>query len=44
MFNMNKMKSWDAAAKFPELAKLKSKVVNNPKIKAYLAARKETAM
>jgi len=42
MFNINKMKSFDQAAKFSELSKVKSKVENKPKLNVYWARRKDT--
>ena len=42
MYSVKKFMGYDAAAAYPELKALQDKVENNPKIKTYLAQRKET--
>ena len=42
MYGMLKFLEYDGAAAFPELKTLRDKVEANPKIKAYLAQRKDT--
>jgi len=42
VYNIAKNSPYDAAAKFPELQALKTKVEANPAMKEYLANRKET--
>ena len=42
MYNINKMKNYDAGAAFPELKTLREKVEANPRLKTYLENRKDT--
>ena len=42
MYSMLNFTEYDAAAAYPELKTLQDKVEANPKIKAYLAQRKDT--
>ena len=42
MYNLHRMQNYDAGAAFPELNTLKEKVESNPKMKSYLANRKDT--
>ena len=44
MYNLNKMRNYDAGAAFPELNKLKAKVESNPRLKKYLENRKDTQL
>eukprot|EP00916_Digyalum_oweni_P024081 GHVL01039849.1.p1 GENE.GHVL01039849.1~~GHVL01039849.1.p1 ORF type:complete len:206 (+),score=9.40 GHVL01039849.1:384-1001(+) len=44
MFQLNKIRNYDAAEQFADLKALKDRVESNPRLKTYLANRKDTAM